>query len=1124
MKATEFRAQHLFLLMINIAQSRDQKKAVDLFLGSLSEIWEDISAAFLQHPPEDKTNCLEISIFEKIYGYLCVKQLERFSESDRSLLLNAATMLALILENLDQNTLLADEKKHLQQLIEERTKKLYDSEERFRRITENAKDLIFHLSLPDGQYEYLSASCLELTGYPPEAFYENSALFQNVLHPAWREYFKNEWNALIQGKAAPTYEYQIIHKSGDTRWFNQRNVLIKDSEGNPIALEGIVTDISEDKRRQEEIQKAKEQLEEAQQLAKIGHWEWNMKTNVAQWSDQTYRNYGLEPQSVPIDYDFFRSFIVEEDRAFEEAESIKLMNLEIPFYNLDLRIRRADGKAAVMNTYGKIHFDDQGQPVRMAGTIQDITERKRAEALARENEMRFLAVFNSNADAQLLIGVDPDERFVVKEVNKAFLREASRLGFNITREDCIGVDLIQITASNHPLESVHLKDLLDHYRKVLKSKKGISYENVVEGRKGKIYTHLTMTPILGADQQIRYIFHSSHDITLHKKADLELRKKQQFIESIVNLTPDILYIYDLIEKKNIYSNNGIQTVLGYSVEEIQKMGAEIIPKLMHPSDLKAYLHETLPKYQTAKDGDFIEHQFRMKHKSGNWHFLECKEIIYLRLEDGSPKQIFGVIHDITHRKQAEKAVRASEKKYRQLFNSMIDGYALHEIICNDKGHPVDYRFLDINPAFEKLTGLKKAAIIGRTVLEVLPDTEPIWIEKYGKVALTGESLSFSSYSAGLRKYYSVTAFSPGKNQFAVMFVDVTEQKRAEEALRTSEQQLSIASQITKVGYWEYESEKDLFMFTDHFYKIFRTTAEEAGGYQMSSRQYAQKFVPPDDWDVVLEEKRKTRDTTDPNYTNTLEHRMIYSDGEIGYISVSIFVVKDFSGKTIKTYGVSQDITERIKLQNQIKKELREKEILLREVHHRVKNNLNVITSLLGLQEAKIKNRKQALEAFEESRNRVFSMAMVHEQLYRSSDFSQIDMKPYIEQMTHQLMFANMLKEKIDVSIRVEEVYLGINSAIPCGLILNEMISNALKHAFKGREKGQIKITFKILKDNTCSLIVKDDGVGLPDNFDVKTSQTMGFQLMRILAQQLEGELVVKQGKGTTLIVTFPQES
>ncbi len=258
--------------------------------------------------------------------------------------------------------------------------------------------------------------------------------------------------------------------------------------------------------------------------------------------------------------------------------------------------------------------------------------------------------------------------------------------------------------------------------------------------------------------------------------ELEFHKHKLFNEAILNSSPDVIYVYDLLEKCNVYSNEGIMRVLGYSTDEMKEMGELLVEKLMHPDDFHIYLNETLPRYQSAQDNEFIEHEYRMKHKNGQLRWLLSKESIFIRQKDGKPHQIFGIITDITEK-------RISEQKYQILFNKMLNGYALHEIICNTEGKPVDYKFLAVNPAFEEITGLKSKDIEGKTVLEILPETELYWIETYGRVALTGEPTFFENYSKELNQHFEITAFQPAPNQFACIFQDVTERKQVQDRIQ-----------------------------------------------------------------------------------------------------------------------------------------------------------------------------------------------------------------------------------------------------------------------------------------------------------------------------------------------------
>ena len=322
------------------------------------------------------------------------------------------------------------------------------------------------------------------------------------------------------------------------------------------------------------------------------------------------------------------------------------------------------------------------------------------------------------------------------------------------------------------------------------------------------------------------------------------------------------------------------------------------------TDLPGERHPSMIALQTGKPvKDAIVGVYNPRIKNYKW--LVVNAIPQFNKAGEKPYQVFVTLQDITDRKQAEQ-------QYQILFHKMLDGFALHEIICNDEGRPIDYRFLAVNPAFERLTQLNAENLVGKTVLEVMPNTEPYWIEKYGQVALTGDPAEFENYTREIERYFQVTAFRPAANQFACIFSDITERKKTEEEQKKLESQLSDAMEIAHLGYWEYDVRDDLFTFNDQFYKIFRTTAQQVGGYKMSSAEYAQRFVHPEDRYLVGEEIRQCIETSDPNFSRQLEHRILYSDGEMGHIAVRFFIIKDAQGRTVKTYGVNQDFTERKK--------------------------------------------------------------------------------------------------------------------------------------------------------------------------------------------------------------------
>ncbi|MFC1887905.1 histidine kinase dimerization/phosphoacceptor domain -containing protein [Candidatus Cloacimonadota bacterium] len=211
--------------------------------------------------------------------------------------------------------------------------------------------------------------------------------------------------------------------------------------------------------------------------------------------------------------------------------------------------------------------------------------------------------------------------------------------------------------------------------------------------------------------------------------------------------------------------------------------------------------------------------------------------------------------------------------------------------------------------------------------------------------------------------------------------------------------------------------------------------------------------------------------------------------------------------------------ERYSSKKDLQNSLAEKEILLKEIHHRVKNNMQIISSLLSLQSKNLHDEK-IMALFKESQNRVKSMALIHEKLYSESNFAKIDIASYIKTLLNYL-FRNFSTLSADIKLEVdtEDILLDIDTAVPCGLILNELVSNSLKYAFPDNKKGMLKVSFKQNKD-ICELIVKDNGIGIPENLDINKTSTLGFQLVKALTEQLHGNFELRLDSGTEVIIRF----
>ncbi|MGH8059474.1 MAG: sensor histidine kinase [Candidatus Entotheonellia bacterium] len=217
-----------------------------------------------------------------------------------------------------------------------------------------------------------------------------------------------------------------------------------------------------------------------------------------------------------------------------------------------------------------------------------------------------------------------------------------------------------------------------------------------------------------------------------------------------------------------------------------------------------------------------------------------------------------------------------------------------------------------------------------------------------------------------------------------------------------------------------------------------------------------------------------------------------------------------------------DVAQRTQVEEQLQASLQQKEVLLKEIHHRVKNNLQVICSLLTLQADSIRD-PQALAAFQDSQHRIRSMALIHEKLYQSENLARIDFAEYIRNLTTHLFHSyrvdsNLIALKIDLA----EVFLSVDTAIPCGLIINELVSNCLKHAFLDGRSGEIHVALRVEPEEELTLVIGDNGIGFPTGLDFHNTPSLGLQLVRILTEQLDGTLTLEQHAGMTVTLTFAE--
>jgi len=361
---------------------------------------------------------------------------------------------------------------------------------------------------------------------------------------------------------------------------------------------------------------------------------------------------------------------------------------------------------------------------------------------------------------------------------------------------------------------------------------------------------------------------------------------------------------------------------------------------------------------------------------------------------------------------------------------------------------------------------------------------------------------------------------PGGDKCRLAFEDITTLKRIEAELIRSEGNLTHAQQIAHLGSWQFNPHTRQFAWSAEVYKIFGRNPS----LELPDLIGWRNLILTDDWDSF---DRAFQLALHQDADLHLELSIVRPDGEVRKVEMLSECVKDSQGRLVEISGSIQDITERKRMENQLRAALAEKEWLMREVHHRVKNNLEVVASLISLQTHRVSDPTMQAGLLD-LQQRVYTMSLVHEQLYRSDVLTHVDAQDYLERLVLGLNQA-LGGPDIQISVEARPIQLEIDQAISLGLIANELVSNAFKHAFgdsRNRlvfpaENGhaQISVSLEQAQDKLV-LTVSDNGVGLPADLDWQATRTLGMRLINRLSEQLHGELTVSNQVGTCFTLIF----
>ena len=638
---------------------------------------------------------------------------------------------------------------------------------------------------------------------------------------------------------------------------------------------------------------------------------------------------------------------------------------------------------------------------------------------------------------------------------------------------------------------------------------------------GRIF-HLTGYPVLDDAGEVKAIIEFTQDITQRKMSEEALQESEERFHTLAALAPIGIFLSDP-QGNCTYANPLWLQMVGLTIEEVLGEGWM---KGIYAEDRQQVIANWS---QYCKNPKKWKEEYRLQNPQGQVTWVSGVAAPMVNRQ-GELTGFVDIDVDIHEYKTILEALRKSEA----FLNNIVEQSPLAMWISDSEG-----TLIRINQACCELLKIREEDVLG--VYNVLNDN---LVEEQGYLPLVrnvfeqGEAVRFElAYDISKLKhpqlqttanvFLDVTIFpiknSSGKVTNAVIQNNnITERKRVEQALNDERNFINAILDNAAIVVNVLDREGRFVLVNKHFEQVTGYSASELEG----------RFI----WDTTLPEDEAQRlkpyfeEIWEGDFPKVINNHVLTRDGDIVPFEWINTIIPDNEGKPRYSLGIGLGLTQRQRMEEQLRASLAEKEILLREVHHRVKNNLEVINSLAEMQTRKI-NDPQAIGSLRQLQERIRTIALVHENLYRSKNLAEIRAQPYLEKLTNNL-FQAFGWPKLELKAQAEDMIIPLDQAVPFGLIVTELVTNSLKHAFPlqvdkqtsdpAEAKHQILVTLRSEGDQNI-LDVSDNGVGLPANLDWRNVHSLGLRLVNRLSAQLHGSVEVFMDHGTTFRVTFPHQ-
>lgn len=903
------------------------------------------------------------------------------------------------------------------------------------------------------------------------------------------------------------HEMVLRHRTGRDLHVLE-NVFIDDAEGEEVTIQGTLIDISERKLAE---------LEQRSLIASYRSLVEHIRDGlfVVKEGRVTYANPAAERlcSVPPLGADVLALFHAEDRTAIaawlgsESARSTPLPvriagSTEVgfvlyaspaPYHGPDaVQLTLQDQRAQQQLLKEQVRLqmvEEVNQVLR-----QEIADHRRTQEELRRSRRFARSLIDSSLD--MIMAADPNG--VITEYNPA-----ASVRFGYEAEEILGSNSRSLYAD--PDEFKRVQRELDSHGMFTGEVRNIT-------RTGEVFTSfLAASRLYDEDGELLGAMGVSRDITRLKRDQEALKASEERYRDLFENATDLIQSVDP-EGRFEYVNAAWHRALGYTAEELDTLRFMDIVA----SDHQAHCQRTFEQLMQGEQPGRIETVFVAK-DGRRVHVVGTSN---LRTVDGAPVATRSIFHDVTAERTASLRVQEHEAKQRALFQS-----SEHLFWTADR----DLKITSYNAGYanmiKRLYGtepdLNRDPNRPRRLFAE-PAYHGFWEEKYA-IAFGGQAVRFETDRTDTegRRVCNEIFLSPVFGQDGTITEvfgighEVTEQIVAEELARGQSARLkAIFDSAANMMIWTLDQDLRITGFNDRFTQAI----EEDFGVRM---KVGDLFVDKAAKDAAGTQAGNYRD----RYVAALKGKPQQFEAELVDQHGRTIWVENFlnpivvDGQVQELSCLAYHITDRKQAQTELLKSLHEKEVLLKEVHHRVKNNLQIISSIFNLQSAHVGEDQRMIGLLRDSRDRIRSMSFIHESLYQTKDFSSIDLADYIDGLSRNLVMSYSLNGKVDLQTDLQQVHLVLDQAIPCGLILNELISNALKHAFPNDRSGIIHIALQLI-DEQVRITVRDNGVGLPAGFTPETHSNLGLELVDTLIGQLDGTMQRTSESGVSYLLTF----